>query len=110
VIDRKKVYEKYKSCCAYCGQLMRFSDMQVDHIVSKRNGGTDEFENLNPSCRLCNHYKRADSLEGFRFMMSYLHERIAKIYIVRVALKYGMLTLQPFDGKFYFEKVKYGKE
>lgn len=109
MINRKMVHEKYDGRCAYCGNIILFENMQVDHIVSKRNGGTNDMENLNPSCRLCNHYKRADNLESFRFMMSYLHERIGKIYIIRVAVKYGMLTLKPFDGKFYFEKVKEGK-
>jgi hypothetical protein len=38
--------------------------------------------------------------------MNSLHERIEKIYIVKVAMDFGLLTLKPFDGKFYFEKIR----
>jgi len=102
---RNQVYKKFNGHCAYCGCELKIQDMQTDHIVPECRGGLYTLTNLNPSCRLCNHYKRADSLEGFRYMMSYLHERVLKIYIVRVAVKYGMLKLEPFDGKFYFEKA-----
>ena len=54
-VDRQKVYEKYNGHCAYCGKAIAIRDMQVDHILPKRNGGTDDIDNLNPSCRLCNH-------------------------------------------------------
>lgn len=65
-IDRQKVYDKYNGHCAYCGKAIKIKDMQVDHILPKRNGGTDDIANLNPSCRLCNHYKRAADTETFR--------------------------------------------
>jgi 5-methylcytosine-specific restriction endonuclease McrA len=110
MIDRKKVYEKYGGRCAYCGNIILFENMQVDHKISKRDGGTDNEENLNPACRTCNHYKRAFGIEGFRKRISGLHERIKKSYTMKVAIRYGILkiTWQPFDGKFYFEKVKDG--
>lgn len=59
--QRQYVYEKYGGHCAYCGEHIEYKDMQVDHINPKRNGGVDSVENYNPSCRLCNHYKRASS-------------------------------------------------
>ena len=104
-IDRQKVYEKYNGHCAYCGKAIAIKDMQVDHILPKRNGGTDDIDNLNPSCRLCNHYKRANSIECFRsFSLGGLIGRLMKIYIFRVALDYGMITINGWDKKFYFEK------
>ena len=104
--DRSRVYNKYTGHCAYCGKIMEYKDMQVDHIQPKSFHGKAEFENYNPSCRLCNHYKRAMLLETFRLYMKTLHERVEKIYIVRVAIKHGMLELEPFDGEFYFEKIE----
>ena len=104
-VDRQKVYEKYNGHCAYCGKAISIKDMQVDHILPQRNGGTDDIDNLNPSCRLCNHYKRAYSIESFRdFALSGLIDRLMKIYIFRVALSYGMITINNWDKKFYFEK------
>ena len=105
-IDRQKVYEKYNGHCAYCGKAIAIKDMQVDHILPQRNGGTDDIDNLNPSCRMCNHYKDAYSIESFRnFALGGLLDRLMKIYIFRVALDYGMITINNWDKKFYFEKT-----
>ena len=110
-IDRQKVYDKYNGHCAYCGKAITIKDMQVDHILPKRNGGTDDIDNLNPSCRLCNHYKRANSIECFRdFALGGLIRRLMKVYIFRVALDYGMITINGWDKKFYFEKNGTNKE
>ncbi len=35
-----------------------------------------------------------------------LHERLESIYILKVAVGFGMATIKPFDGKFYFEKLE----
>ena len=105
-IDRQKVYDKYNGHCAYCGKAINIKDMQVDHILSKRNGGTDDITNLNPSCRMCNHYKRAADIETFRnVLLGELIKKLMKIYIFRVALDYGMITINGWDKKFYFEKT-----
>ncbi|MDY4114623.1 MAG: HNH endonuclease [Blautia sp.] len=104
-IDRQKVYDKYNGHCAYCGKPITIKDMQVDHILPKRNGGKDHIDNLNPSCRLCNHYKRAADIETLRnWLLGGLIERLMKIYIFRVALDYGMITINGWDKKFYYEK------
>lgn len=105
-IDRQAVYDKYDGHCAYCGRKFdSIRDMQVDHILPQRNGGNNELDNLNPSCRLCNHYKRGNDLETFRiFSLGGIIERLKKIYIFRVALKYGMIDIKNWDGKFYFER------
>ena len=104
-IDRQKVYDKYNGHCAYCGKAISIKEMQVDHIIPKRNGGTDDIDNLNPSYRLCNHYKRAADIETFRNdLLGGLIKRLMKIYIFRVALDYGMITINGWDKKFYYEK------
>lgn len=117
-IDRQAVYNKYHGHCAYCGKLITIKEMQVDHIVSKsqyrfltrqerENFDIDQFSNLNPACRMCNHYKRASSLETFRrFYIGKLHERLAKLYIVRVALDYEIIKLNKWDKIFYFERIE----
>ena len=108
--ERMQVYNKYGGHCAYCGREIKYKDMQVDHIwpqhimrlidVEKMNSA----ENLNPSCRRCNHYKRAHSLETFREMLKTLHNRVRDIYINKVAEDYGIIQIKPWDGLFYFER------
>jgi HNH endonuclease len=102
---RQMVYEKYDGHCGYCGQSIEYKKMQVDHIWPRVAGGNGDFDNLMPACRRCNHYKRALTLDMFRRQMLSLHQRIDDIYIFKVAINFGMATLRPFDGQFYFEKV-----
>ena len=64
----------------------------------------NSFENLMPSCKRCNHYKRAETLEGFRRLMKTLHERLQSQYNIKVAIDYGIVGIKPFNGIFYFEK------
>jgi len=105
MIDRQAVHNKYNGHCAYCEKEIDIKDMQVDHAVPKVNGGTDDFSNLMPSCRRCNHYKRGEDVKRFRQLLMGLLLRLQKIYIYKVALDYGFIEENGWDGKFYFEKV-----
>ena len=86
--------------------------MQVDHIVSKLRhrfkGSTqveiDDYINLNPSCRECNFYKGAMGVESYRKKIVSLNERVIQAFIVRLAIKYKLLSLDTHDVLFYFEK------
>lgn len=103
---RELVYQKYNGRCAYCGCEIALKEMQVDHIIPQRLGGADSLENYNPSCCICNHYKRATRLETWRTVfLGELIKRIKKIYIVKVAERYGMITFHEWDKKFYFERL-----
>ena len=121
-IDREKVWLKYDKHCAYCGKEIKYKDMQVDHVTPKalanwykheetrrvmglRGDNIDSFENLMPSCRRCNHYKRASTLQQFREQMKTIHKRFSQIYIIKVAIDYGIITVNEFDGVFYFERI-----
>jgi len=106
MIDRQVVYNKFGGRCAYCGNEITLKTMQVDHAKSKRNGGTDDYENLMPSCRLCNHYKRGGDIETLRWLIAGLLERLQRMYIFRVAISYGLVAKNEWDGKFYFEKIE----
>jgi len=111
-IDRNKVHAKYGGHCSYCGKEITVKEMQVVHIEPKcnihyRDMPYDKIhneDNLTPTCRRCNHYKRGANLEMFREMMKTIHIRIKEGYINKVALDFGIMKLEPFDGKFYFEK------
>lgn len=52
-ITRAAVLERDHHTCAYCG---READ-QVDHILAKANGGTDDMSNLIAACQPCNRHK-----------------------------------------------------
>lgn len=106
-IDRQAVYNKYGGRCAYCGRKIEYKDMQIDHMIPQRIGGTDEMSNLMPSCRLCNHYKRANNLEGFRDAISKIPCKLGRgNYIYRVGMAYGFYDGEQREVKFYFEKCE----
>ena len=103
---RHKVWKKYDCKCAYCGNDLKYDKMQVDHINAKYLGGKDDINNYNPSCRECNFYKSTFTIEGFRKQIATILDRVKKPFIVRLAIKYGLISFKPFDGLFYFEKHK----
>ena len=113
-INREEVHKKLNGHCGYCGKEITIKEMQVDHVIPKWKKiqsfhnleKINDFANLMPSCRRCNHYKRGDGLEEFRKKMITLHERIEKEYINKVAIDFGIINLTPFDGVFYFEKYE----
>ena len=112
---REAVYKKYDGHCAYCGNYIEYKDMQVDHLVPKRqkhiykfynNKSIDSFDNLMPSCRSCNHYKRGHLIDTYRRLLMTIQSRLMDIYIFRVAINYGIVEIKPFNGIFYFESEK----
>lgn len=104
---REQVYKKYNGHCAYCGCQLEYKDMQVDHVISVYgNDGSNDLDNLMPSCRMCNFYKSTFSIEVFRKNLLTLHERLQKTFIYRLALKYGLVSEHKSNVVFYFEKEK----
>lgn len=107
---REAVYKKYDGHCAYCGREIEYKDMQVDHFQPLRawsidDAGTDDLSNLMPSCRMCNHYKRANSLETFRRYIYEIPKKLRTNYIYKVGLIYGNVSDIEKPIKFYFEIV-----
>jgi len=122
--DRNKIWIKYSRKCAYCGEDLKFKEMQIDHIIPKNNfiseiknkifvpkflthlteSDLNHYDNLNPSCRQCNFYKSANRLECFRESLKDIHIRIMKPFISRLGAKYGIVNINEWDGIFYFER------
>lgn len=112
---RELVWHKFGCKCAYCGCDLEYKDMQVDHKSSvayahwgkKPVDGLDDISNLMPSCRMCNYYKSVMDIERFR---KKLFETLSKTSVssfqTRLAIKYGMVVVQEWYGKFWFEKYE----
>ena len=126
---RQAIYDKFGGKCAYTGKPLG-DDWQIDHIISKVwcrcYAGTpmavnqDHTDNLLPTLRIINHYKRGLDLAGFRNYMLTFHLRLAKLpkttrlpsterrkkYMQEVADAFGITVDKPFCGIFYFETLK----
>lgn len=108
-IDREKVYLKCAGRCAYCGIELTPKQMHVDHIKPQIFGGTDDFENLNPSCKECNNYKCHWHLEEYRnalkdLLGKKLHYLFKSKTKMQVAINMRVIEVSQWDGLFYFEK------
>jgi HNH endonuclease len=56
---RTRVRASANNQCGYCQSLQRYvlGILEIEHIIPKAAGGSDEEENLWLACRLCNSYK-----------------------------------------------------
>ena len=50
------MFGKYR--CVGCGGYFTKSQIEIDHRIPRRHGGTDDLWNLQPMCRPCNRSKR----------------------------------------------------
>lgn len=106
---RAIVFSKYCGKCAYCG-IDLVKGWNVDHIKPRVYGGTDDLDNLNPSCKDCNNYKCHTDLEGYRNQLrKMLNENLSYLFKsktkMQVAMNMGSIKYNIWDGKFYFEKL-----
>lgn len=111
---REEVFQKYEGHCAYCGKKLEYKEMQVDHLIPyqrERFGKYSEeeiwcFENYMPSCRRCNHYKRAHSLETFRRLIAEIPKKLSELYIFKVGVDYELCSATEHPIVFYFETLE----
>ena len=47
--------------CVHCGKKMRKGDVEIDHIIPRSKGGTNDPKNLQCLCKHCNRSKQADT-------------------------------------------------
>jgi 5-methylcytosine-specific restriction endonuclease McrA len=118
-MNRETIKQKYNGLCAYTGKPLS-KDWQIDHVTPKVNGANNELNNLLPACRKVNLYKGCRNLEEFRYLMITFHVRLAKLpkktnrpetmnrikSMHEIARLFDITPEKPFEGKFYFEKLK----
>lgn len=110
---RREVYDKYNGHCAYCGQEIPLSAMQVDHLIpmefyhvyAAEGIDIDTMGNYMPACRSCNNYKSSLTLEKFRKAVEHWPEVLMRDSVTyRNAVRFGQIKPTPHPVVFYFEK------
>lgn len=119
--DRQIVHDKFGGKCAYCGcDLVK--GWHVDHLepvrrtFEYRNGklssnGFDHPERNNignymPACASCNINKHSMSLEDFRSAIKGFMNHLNNISVqYKIAKRYGLLTENNIEVKFYYETI-----
>jgi 5-methylcytosine-specific restriction endonuclease McrA len=114
---RLLVHKKFNGHCAYCGISIKYSEMQVDHITPKYRGstneevnsygltkGTNQIDNLNPSCISCNSSKSTFTLDKWKKELELKHSRLLRDNSsYRILHRFGVITVSNHI-EFYFEK------
>ncbi len=59
-VHKQRVFDRDGRICRYCGSD---ENLQIDHIISRKRGGTHDLENLQVLCRDCN-LKKSSKDEG----------------------------------------------
>lgn len=134
-VVRVALYDKYGGKCGYTGKPLD-GTWQVDHKTPRCHpvwyqdeeyririagcANCNDMINLIPSLGIVNHYKRELDVEGFRRYLLKLHIRLLRLpkktkvprtqkrkeYMAKVSDAFGITPDKPFDGIFYFEKIK----
>lgn len=122
--NRQIVFDKYGGRCAYTGKPLD-DKWQIDHKLCRLETtctmtDRDNIENMLPTLRIINHYKRGLFFNEWRERISKLHIRLqalpknpkvqksikTKVYLLEVADAFGITPEKPFNGIFYFETLK----
>lgn len=79
-----EVYDRDGRECRYCYSS---ENLSIDHVVSRRNGGSDDTSNLVVACRKCNSRKGSRSLEeaGMQLLPSRIAEARARLSEARAS-------------------------
>ena len=62
---KKHLYGEQEGVCNGCETYFPFDNLSIDHIVSRKHGGTDHVDNLQLLCHSCNSRKGAGTMSEF---------------------------------------------
>lgn len=127
---RQKVFAKTSGYCYLCGCELN-KGWHIDHVdplappvsadgfsgtlpymsyleKKERRKVNDNINNMMPACPSCNINKRNKSIEDFRIFIYQMLQNLNKRNVPFIICKrYGLLTENNIEIKFYFEKKQY---
>ncbi len=55
--SRYNIFARDKNTCQYCGEKFSRSELNLDHVIPRSQGGISSWENVVCSCHSCNRHK-----------------------------------------------------
>ena len=109
--QRLAVYNKYDGHCAYCGEAIKLTGFEVDHLTPILRGykdrDVDTFENMMPACRACNRGKGGYKLENWRMILeNKITELNRDVTVYKTAKRFGLVKETGVRVQFYFERFE----
>lgn len=83
---KKRIHERDKYSCFYCGIKAEVTGLQIDHVVPRWRGGGNHADNLVTSCIRCNRFKGGLTVGGFleKAMRNYEYHHKEKFYWLKI--------------------------
>jgi len=53
-LNRRNLFARDRNCCQYCARSFPTSELSIDHVIPRAQGGVDSWENLVCACVRCN--------------------------------------------------------
>lgn len=98
-IDSKILFLRDLHICAYCGDEFKPHLLNIDHIISKYNNGSNTWNNVITSCKICNAKKANKTLK---------QANMNKHYDEYVPTRFEFMILEQISkGSIYPEQVEY---
>lgn len=63
-LSRKNILIRDRHTCQFCGDVLPASDLTLDHVIPRSQGGKSTWENLVASCHACNNRKGDRTVEA----------------------------------------------
>jgi 5-methylcytosine-specific restriction endonuclease McrA len=63
-LNRRNLFARDRNQCQYCGRHFPTSELSIDHVLPRAQGGQDTWENLVCACVKCNARKGGRTPEG----------------------------------------------
>lgn len=82
--SRKALVKRDKSSCQYCSKKLNASQVTIDHVLPRAQGGITSFTNCVVSCQVCNNKKadRTPEQAGMKLFKKPTHPSFSVHYYV----------------------------
>jgi len=97
-LTRRNLMLRDEHQCQYCGKRPTIRDLNLDHVLPRSRGGSDSWENLVVSCRMCNLKKgrRTPDEAGMRLLRAPQQPRWSTTAHILLAARESCEEWQPF--------------
>ena len=55
--DKRLLFDYQQGKCVYCGNEYLYSELEIEHMIPKKLGGSDNLRNCQLACKICNQVK-----------------------------------------------------
>ncbi|MEM1329076.1 MAG: HNH endonuclease [Planctomycetota bacterium] len=91
-LNRRNLFARDRNQCQYCGNRFPTSELSIDHVLPRSQGGPDTWENLVCSCVRCNAKKGGRTPEQARMRLVREPKRPRRNPLISVRLGHDKYT------------------